>query len=192
MNSSSRAASKKPRTAAAEVDSAVRLKPRWEVSEDLIRTLAGEADSHGLRPVDFITVRIARLAQLFNRWAKDEMSSRFGLSLAEWKCVASLGEVGPLTAAQLCRLTDADKGQISVALRALEEKGWIAPQGSFGKKVTLKLTKDGVKVFNRSVAFRRKEELKLLSKLSATQRIALYEALSILAISFQGHSPSLE
>jgi DNA-binding MarR family transcriptional regulator len=186
------AASKRKSAAAAESDSELKLKPRWEMPEDLVRALAGELDGAALRPVDFVTVRIARLAQLFNRWAKDEMASRFDLSLAEWKCVASLGDVGPLTAAQLCRLTDADKGQMSIALRLLEEKGLTAPQGSFGKAVTLKLTKEGVKVFNRSVAFRRKEELKLLSKLSAAQRIALYEALSILAMSFQGHSPNLE
>jgi DNA-binding MarR family transcriptional regulator len=175
------AASKRKSAAAAESDSELKLKPRWEMPEDLVRALAGELDGAALRPVDFVTVRIARLAQLFNRWAKDEMASRFDLSLAEWKCVASL-----------CRLTDADKGQMSIALRLLEEKGLTAPQGSFGKAVTLKLTKEGVKVFNRSVAFRRKEELKLLSKLSAAQRIALYEALSILAMSFQGHSPNLE
>lgn len=168
------------------------LKPRWEVSAELVRALSGSLDVEALRPIDFVTVRTMRLANLFNRWLKDALSSHFALSLAEWKGLMSLGDAGPLTAAQLCRLTDTDKGQMSVALRALESKGLITAQENIGKAVVLKLTREGVKLFNRAVALLKEEEKRLLSKLSAAQRIALYEAISLLATSYEEHTPNIE
>jgi DNA-binding MarR family transcriptional regulator len=168
------------------------LSPRWEISPDLAKKLSDDLDVESLRAIDFVTVRVMRLAQLMNRHARDGLAEQFDLSVAEWRCLASLGDVGPLTAAQICRLTDADKGHISGALKTLDGKGLVETAAVVGKSILLKLTPAGSKLFLRSVALRRVEEKRLLSLLTVKQRLVLYESLAALATSYDEHSPSLD
>lgn len=155
----------------------------WDMPPELSAALSPGLETDSLRLLDFLTVRVVRLASLMEQQARRTLSRLFDLSLIEWRCLAFLGELGPLTAAQLCRLTDHDKAQISHTLRDLAKRDLITRSTTLVKAVPVGLTPAGEDLFKRSVAARRRRERTLLGRLSPAQRVALYESLTILALS---------
>ncbi len=160
----------------------------WDLPPKLIQALAPDLDIGSLRLLDFVTIRIDRLAGLMNQQTRQMLSERFDLSFIEWQCLAFLGERGDLTAAEICRLTGYDKAQVSHALRDLAKRKLIHRATTTAKAVPIELTTDGRDLFKRCVTARRRLERAHLERLSPEQRVALYEALTILARSLGDES----
>ncbi len=125
-----------------------------------------------------------------NQQTRQMLSERFDLSFIEWQCLAFLGERGDLTAAEICRLTGYDKAQVSHALRDLAKRKLIHRATTTAKAVPIELTTDGRDLFKRCVTARRRLERAHLERLSPEQRVALYEALTILGGLWSMNPPS--
>lgn len=152
------------------------------MSPELVSALSSGVDVNSLRLLDFVMVRVRRLANLMDRQMKLMLARHFDLTLVEWRCIAFLGEIGPLTAAELCRLADSDKGQVSHTLRGLEERTLVARLTGGTRSVPVELTQAGRTLFENCVAAMRQHEAKLLGRLTSDQRLKLYESLTTLAL----------
>jgi DNA-binding MarR family transcriptional regulator len=83
-----------------------------------------------------------------NRWTS--ASSRdylreFGIGIAEWRVLASLDARGSATSLDIVHLVGMDGGAVSRAIRALEDKCFVAPvQGRFpGRSKPYRMTPEG-------------------------------------------------
>ncbi|MFB0613505.1 MarR family winged helix-turn-helix transcriptional regulator [Aurantiacibacter poecillastricola] len=74
-----------------------------------------------------------------------EYRQRWGLSIPEWRVMAVLGDVGPLTQRDLTRRTLMDKVAVNRACKGLEERdlGVRTPNESDGRSHLLDLTEAG-------------------------------------------------
>lgn len=156
-------------------------RPLWDMPDTLTKALGPDLDIDALRLLDFVTVRMSRLGGMMDLQLKQMMVHSFELTLVEWRCLAFLGALGTLTAAELCRLTDYDKAQITHTVRGLTKRKLISRQAGVAKAIPIDLTPTGRALFKRCVAARRRIEKSLLNRLSPQQRIALYESMTILA-----------
>lgn len=74
-----------------------------------------------------------------------EYRQRFGLSVPEWRVMAVLGDLGPLTQRDLTQRTLMDKVAVNRACKVLEERGLAArtPNAQDGRSHHLGLTDSG-------------------------------------------------
>ena len=131
---------------------------------------------------DFLTFRLLILARSLDRQAKRTYGESFGLSLAEWRILAKLGTVGSATVNRLASWMHYDKAQISRAVGALVEAGYLArsTNASDTRSATLTLTPEGQEFHRELMAFGRERQRLLLSLLSPSQRKSLYEITAVL------------
>lgn len=133
-----------------------------------------------INPADFVTVRISRLARLLSRQTKQELHARYGLSLAEWRCISQLATHGPMSSAELCRRLDYDRAQISRIVAHLDEQGVLAKPPATTKAAPVVLTKKGDALYKKVLPWSRERQVRLMSLLTPEQRQALDEGLRIL------------
>src|SRR5690606_25471479 len=100
-------------------------------------------------PADSIAVRITRLARLMSRQAKQELQQRFGLGLAEWRCISTLAAYGSMSAADLCRRLDYDRAQVSRIVAFLDREGVLAKPPAATKAVHVHLTAKGKALYEQ-------------------------------------------
>lgn len=149
-----------------------------EVAFDGTSSLA--ASISDVNPADFITVRISRLARLVSRQTKQELHARFGLSLAEWRCISTLATHGPMSSADLCRRLDYDRAQISRIVAHLNGQGVLSKPPATTKAAPVVLTRKGEAVYRNVLPWSRERQVRLMSLLTPEQRVALDEGLRIL------------
>lgn len=133
-----------------------------------------------INPADFVTVRISRLARLLSRQTKQELHARFGLSLAEWRCISTLATHGPMSSADLCRRLDYDRAQISRIVAHLDEQGVLSKPPATTKAAPVILTRKGESVYKKVLPWSRERQIRLMALLTPEQRTALDEGLRIL------------
>ena len=64
----------------------------------------------------------------------------YGMTRTQWRILAHLGKRGPMTAAQICRITFTDKTKVSRAVQALEASGLLQRAGIAGDRRSERLT----------------------------------------------------
>lgn len=67
----------------------------------------------------FLTFRISRLAMALERENQRLLRARLGLGVNEWRVLASLSRLGPVSPTELARFTMLDKALVSRAIRNL-------------------------------------------------------------------------
>ncbi|MDB5735544.1 MAG: MarR family transcriptional regulator [Alphaproteobacteria bacterium] len=122
-----------------------------------------------------------RLSVLTNRVSgaiARHYSSRFGLTIAEWRVMAVLGQIKSgapgLSARQVAERTAMDKVQVSRAVQALLAARRItrAAHARDGRVAHLALSAQGLAIYNEVVPFALALEKQFLSVLTAAERKA--------------------
>ena len=105
----------------------------------------------------------------------DIYSSRYGLTVSEWRTMAVLGNHQPLSASDVVQRSSIDKVQVSRAIQGLLKRGLLQRRVDVDdrRRVNLHLTNKGQQVFADLVPRVRALEEQLLNCLSESERHTL-------------------
>lgn len=134
------------------------------------------ADRHpSKRLSDFLPYQLSVASNAVSTRIAEQYRKRFGLKTTEWRIMAVLGDSGPHTQRELCRLTLMDKVPVNRACRTLEDRGLAAraPNERDGRSHLLDLTAEGRHVHARIMPLAEAIETELFGVLSASERSAL-------------------
>ncbi|MEY3337341.1 MAG: hypothetical protein RL245_333 [Pseudomonadota bacterium] len=130
----------------------------------------------------FLPYRLSVLSNLVSSAIAGSYSSRFGISIPEWRVMAVLAMQPELSAAQVAERTAMDKVAVSRAVSSLLDKGRIERSVSPGdrRRSILKLSAEGVNIYREVVPLALRHEQSLLDVLDSTDRVALERILDTL------------
>jgi DNA-binding MarR family transcriptional regulator len=113
--------------------------------------------------------------------------AEFGLKVLDWRIIVALRHEAPLTVLEAASLIQANKGNVSRSVAALEEAGVVKRTGDpvDQRKVKLELTRKGVALFDRINPIARAREKQLLAALSSRERDELASLLDRLIAQLQ-------
>ncbi len=86
---------------------------------------AEEHDGPRLVLEDFLPYRLMRAFELVSRDFAGVYGERYDLSRPEWRCLATIGQFGRITATGIGRHSSMHKTKVSRAVSALEERRWL-------------------------------------------------------------------
>lgn len=139
------------------------------------RAERSEVGSGTLILEDFLPYRLATLSNRISRAIAELYSTRFGLSIPEWRVMAVLGERPEISANAVAERTAMDKVAVSRAVRRLLKKGLIerhfAPEDR--RRSVLALSGRGMEVYRQVVPLARRFEDELLAALTQEEAAIL-------------------
>jgi DNA-binding MarR family transcriptional regulator len=149
-------------------------------------------------PLDLETFLPYRLSVLSNRISNAiarVYSTRFGLSIPEWRLIAVLGRFGPLSANEVAERTQMDKVRVSRAVQRLLERGLIerSMDAADRRRSILLLSAEGAAIRAEVAPLALDIESRLMAVLSAKDRDDLDRILTLLDTSadtfLEGRAP---
>lgn len=84
--------------------------------------------------------QLAMLASLSDRKGQGIFSAKFGVSLGEWRALANIVNLQPVSLADLGREMRLDKGQLSRTVQRLVERHWVVSRAAPRNRGALLLT----------------------------------------------------
>lgn len=120
--------------------------------------------------------RLSQVARMLSIGASRLFQKRFGLGIREWRVIAILGDVGPISAADMVGPAAFDKATVSRAISTLERRGIVKrlPDGRDGRKQLVHLTQKGADMHDRMVPLSRMRARVLESVLTKEERAQLF------------------
>lgn len=127
------------------------------------------------RLADFLPYQLSVASNAVSTRIADQYRKRFGLKTTEWRIMAVLGDSGPHTQRELCKLTLMDKVPVNRACKALEDRRLAArePNRRDGRSHLLALTEEGRAVHARIMPLAEAIEAELFGVLDEGEREAL-------------------
>jgi DNA-binding MarR family transcriptional regulator len=124
------------------------------------------------RLADFLPYQLSVASNAVSTRIAEQYRKRFGLKTTEWRIMAVLGDSGPHTQRELCRLTLMDKVPVNRACRVLEDRGLAArrPNTRDGRSHLLDLTAEGGRVHARIMPLAEAIEAELFAVLDEAER----------------------
>jgi DNA-binding MarR family transcriptional regulator len=122
----------------------------------------------------FVPYRLSVLSNTVSDAIAGLYRKRFGLTIAEWRCMAVLGSFAPLSANEVAARTAMDKVQVSRAVASLLQKRFAlqATDRQDRRRSKLALSAAGGRVYARIVPLAQAAEAELLAVLSPRERKA--------------------
>ncbi|MEZ5839428.1 MAG: MarR family transcriptional regulator [Hyphomicrobiales bacterium] len=113
--------------------------------------MTGEAPRLELE--SFLPYRLNVLAEVVSQSLARLYSQRYGLSIAEWRVVATLGQYERMTATAICTHSHMHKTKVSRAVTGLVERGLVERVANSQdlREAFLMLTADGQRVYDEFV-----------------------------------------
>jgi DNA-binding MarR family transcriptional regulator len=123
----------------------------------------------------FLPYRLSLLSNTISEGIATAYRDVHGLSLTEWRVVAILGRFPDLTATNIMARGAMDKVPVSRAVARLEERGLVRRKADSEdrRRLTLRLTPRGVKLFNAVVPEALAYERQLISALEPQESAQL-------------------
>lgn len=120
----------------------------------------------------FLPYRLSITSNAVSQRIAVEYRAQFDLKQTEWRVMAVLGDVGPLTQRQLVGATFMDKVAVNRACKVLVDGGLIMRNRNTddGRSHLLELTEEGASVHARVMPLALQMESEILSCLSAKER----------------------
>ncbi len=127
------------------------------------------------RLADFLPYQLSVASNAVSTRIAEQYRKRFGLKTTEWRIMAVLGDSGPHTQRELCRLTLMDKVPVNRACKVLEERRLATrrPNARDGRSHLLELTGEGRAVHARIMPLAEAIEAEIFGVLSEGERSAL-------------------
>lgn len=130
----------------------------------------------------FLPYRLVVLADEISRTVAQIYNDRFNLTRPEWRVMASLQELGPVSATEICAHSTQDKMTVSRAVANLEANGLLQrnddPQDRRNKR--LELTQAGRVLYQKLVPLALAREEYLIETLTPEERNCLDKLLTTL------------
>jgi DNA-binding MarR family transcriptional regulator len=127
---------------------------------------------------DLLSYKISRTANAMSRSAALRYQ-QFGVSLQEWRTIALLAAEAPMSLNELARAAGLDKAQMSRAVSALVERGFVLRKESEagGRAVEISLSRRGEALYKELIAAARERDAAFQACLSETEHAVLEGAL---------------
>jgi DNA-binding MarR family transcriptional regulator len=128
---------------------------------------------------NFLPYRLSVLSNRLSAAIAEAYSSRFGLSIPEWRVMAVLAPNPGLSAAGVAERTAMDKVAVSRAVSRLLSTGRARRETAPGdrRRSVLELTAEGLRIYRRITPALRRYEAELLAGFGARERRSLDELL---------------
>jgi DNA-binding MarR family transcriptional regulator len=144
---------------------------------------AGSADSTEVVPLSldgFLPYRLSILAECVSRAFARHYERRFGLSIAEWRVMAVLGEQSPRSTQDVIVRTRMERAKVSRAAIRLTERGLIArtPQSGDQRAHDLKLSRRGLAMYRQIVPVAHALQSELTQELGKAEKHRLDDMLT--------------
>lgn len=135
------------------------------------QTAAALKPSPGELADDYIAVLIIGLAYRLNRGAANYYKSHWGLGVAEWRVILSLGKKSNLIVREVAEVADLDNAAASRSLGLLKKLGLVEvmPTTSRGNAAFAKLTPEGRALHRQLKAAARRRQKKLIATLAPAE-----------------------
>jgi DNA-binding MarR family transcriptional regulator len=127
-----------------------------------------------------LSYRLHVVANLLSRGAAMRYKREFGMSLAEWRAIALLGEQAQLSLNELAKLAGLDKSQMSRVVSGLTGRGLVSrgQDENDGRGVQLSLSNAGARVYEGLIRAAAERNAAFLDCLTKAERDALESALA--------------
>ena len=127
----------------------------------------------------FLPYRLNRVAALMSRRFRTLYRDRLGLTVPEWRVLATLAQFGTTTATAIGSHSDMHKAQVSRAVTALTIRGFVQRENSpeDGRIERLSLTRKGERAYADVVPVILETEKRLIQTLGQHEANALFEGL---------------
>ena len=101
----------------------------------------------------FLPYRLMRIAEQVSQDFSSIYRQKYGLSRPEWRCLATLGQFGTITAKEIGEHSAMHKTKVSRAVAELERRNWLTrqPDPQDRRVEHLMLTKAGREAFGNIV-----------------------------------------
>jgi DNA-binding MarR family transcriptional regulator len=115
----------------------------------------------------FLPYRMVVAATRASRGFAERYRAEFGLSIPEWRVLATLAQWGPVSVREINQIVDMDKSKVSRAAARLEASGLIAKRvhGGDRRLLEMTLTDEGRALMGRIEPIARAYEAELLARL---------------------------
>jgi DNA-binding MarR family transcriptional regulator len=139
-----------------------------------------EPDDSSLQLEPYLPYQLAKLAKRVSDACNAEYGETLGVSIAEWRILAHLGQHEELPSRGLGKITFMDKSRISRALKSLEKKTYMARRPDPGDKRAsfLSLTESGRELYDKIAPIALDWEARFLSVLDDRERRELVDILA--------------
>ena len=150
------------------------------------------ADGRSLKLEDFLSFRLSRLSTLVQREVTSKYLETEGLSLPDWRVLASLAQHGRLETRELAQRILMDKAAISRALDSLVLQGLASrtPDPHHAQRRIVSITKEGGRMVRRIMPKAQRAHASLLLHLSSRERRVLDQAITKLAQALNPPEPA--
>lgn len=128
-----------------------------------------------LRLDDYLPYRLSVLTNTISNTLARGYADRFGLSVAQWRVLAALGDESAGSANEVVAKTRMDKVTVSRAVAGLVQGGRLLRRRDpeDGRRSLLRLSAKGRAIYERIVPIARRYEAELLERLDPGERAAL-------------------
>jgi DNA-binding MarR family transcriptional regulator len=149
-----------------------------EKLQGLIISVNAKSEQASLDLNDFLPYRLSIVTNKVSRNLGEMYSSKFNLSIAEWRVMAVLGQEQDLSADEVCQNTEMDKVSVSRAVTKLLKKKQIVRKFSEQdrRRSMLRLSRAGRAIYDQIVPLVLDYEEELLGGLS-TREILQFDRL---------------
>jgi DNA-binding MarR family transcriptional regulator len=130
----------------------------------------------------FVSFRVSRLSQLLAKGSDKLYGPRFGLTIRQWRVLATLGRFPELSVGAVAARTALDKSQVSRAASELLARGLIARETDGGdlRRARLRLSPAGNVLFREVLPIAKARQAALVAALTPADRRRLERILDIL------------
>lgn len=127
-------------------------------------------DDETLALEDFLPYRLARAAEMVSKQFAAHYREQYGLTRPEWRTLATIGQFDRITATEIGRHSSMHKTKVSRAVRALEQRNWIArTDDPVDRRIEhIVLTREGKRHYRELVRMARDYEARLVRMLGTT------------------------
>ena len=131
----------------------------------------------------FLPYRLSVLANTVSRGIARLYADRFGITIPEWRVLATLGDSGPASSAAIRARTAMDKVQLSRAIQRLVDARLVSRRADPAdrRRATVAMTAKGIGVYREIVPLALSREAILLDGFSPGERDQLNRLLDRLA-----------
>lgn len=130
----------------------------------------------------FLPYRLNRAAAAASRQLSMIYKRKYGLTVPEWRTLATLAEFGEMTAKQIGAHSAMHKTKVSRAVTSLDGRRWLKRKrdDTDRRSETLQLTAQGMQGFRKLEPEMLGYEVDLLARLTVSERNAMLEGLAVL------------
>lgn len=127
----------------------------------------------------FLPYRLVRIAEQVSQDFSAIYRKRYGLSRAEWRCLAALGQFDTITATEIASHSTMHKTKVSRAIAELDRRGWIFREADAQDRrvENLSLTESGRCAFDDIVPLAKSFERELQAEIGDKQAAQLLAGL---------------